>query len=263
MLDKLDKKYSNILTAVLIIAIIIIMFLIGKMVFSFFENKKINDNAEEAIADFDRKIEDAETSSNDNNNLVGWTAKTDLSNFTYGGYNMMGYIQIPAINIKYPVLETVTTHSIEIAVAIRAGVGLNKVGNTVIVGHNYKNGVFFSDLNKLKINDIVYITDRSGTKIKYKIYNIFSATPEDTSFYNRDTEGKREITLSTCSDNTSMRTIIYAREEIEEEQKDNQQTNQISSNTTQNNINNNVTNNANTMTNTTPNPTNAQTNQQQ
>ena len=260
----LEKKYSNILTIVLVISIIIILAIIGKIAFDFFRNKKINDDAEEAIANFDKNIEDADKSKDGNvEGIENSDIKIDLSKFTYGGYNMMGYIEIPAIKIKYPVLETVTTHSIEIAVAIRAGVGLNKVGNTVIVGHNYRNGVFFSDLGKLKIGDKIYITDRSGTKIKYDIYNIFSAIPEDASFNERDTQGKREITLSTCDDNAAMRTIIYAREEIKEEQKDDQQTNQISSNTTQNNINNNVPNNANITTNTIQNPTNTQINQQQ
>ncbi len=250
----LEKKYSNILTVVLVISIIIILAIIGKIAFDFLRNKKINDNAEEAIANFDKSIEDADTSKNiDINGIESSNMQIDLTNFTYGGYNMMGYIEIPAIKIKYPVLETVTTHSIEIAVAIRAGVGLNKVGNTVIVGHNYRNGVFFSDLEKLQIGDDVYITDRSGTKIKYDIYNIFSAKPEDVSFNERDTQGRREITLSTCDDNAAMRTIIYAKEEEEGEKGEILKPQDInlnsnmsnSTNTTENNIssNNSITNN--------------------
>ena len=43
-------------------------------------------------------------------------------------------------------------------------------------------------------------------------YNIFEASESDTSFYNRDTDGKREITLSTCTDDSSARLIIEARE---------------------------------------------------
>ena len=240
----LDKKYSNILTVILVIAIVIILAVIGKIAFDFFRNKRINDNAEEAIANFDKSIEDADRSKNiDINGIESSQIELDLTNFTYGGYNMMGYIEIPAINIKYPVLETVTTHSIEIAVAIRAGVGLNEIGNTVIVGHNYRNGVFFSDLGKLKIGDDVYITDRSGTKIKYDIYNIYSAIPEDASFNDRDTEGRREITLSTCDDSAAMRTIIYAKEEEKGENSEVLKPQDINLNNTVNNATNNIIDN--------------------
>ena len=44
------------------------------------------------------------------------------------------------------------------------------------------------------------------------LYRNFEAQATDTSFYNRDTQGKREITLSTCTNDNKIRTIILARE---------------------------------------------------
>ena len=41
--------------------------------------------------------------------------------------------------------------------------------------------------------------------------NPFDTTNTDTSFYNRDTNGKKEITLSTCTDDSARRLIIEAR----------------------------------------------------
>lgn len=222
-----SKKYQTFLTVMIVIIIIIVIVLLGKLIYDTWDKKNIKDSAEEAIANFDKVIEDADKSSDDNiTNINATQLKVDTENFTYGGYNMMGYIEIPAIDIKYPVLEKVTTRSIEIAVAILEGAGLNEIGNTVIVGHNYRNGVFFSELHELEINDIIYITDRSGTKIKYKAYNIFNTTPEDSSFYSRDTEGKREITLATCSDTGSMRVVVLAREVTKEDEEKNNTTNQ-------------------------------------
>lgn len=46
----------------------------------------------------------------------------------------------------------------------------------------------------------------------YEVYNIFEATATDASFYKRDTNGLREITLSTCTDDGKMRTIVLAKE---------------------------------------------------
>lgn len=130
----------------------------------------------------------------------------------YQGYDVYGTISIPKIKIEYPILENATPKAIKIAVAYSAGVGVNRVGNTVISGHNYRNGMFFSNLKKLSNGDKIYITDPTGTKVTYEVYNVFEATPTDASFYNRDTAGLREITLSTCTDDGSMRTIVLAKE---------------------------------------------------
>ena len=90
------------------------------------------------------------------------------------------------------------------------GAGINQVGNTVIIGHNYRNGLFFSNNKRLNNGDKIYITDNSKNRLTYTIYNKFETTPEDASFYSRDTNGKPEITLSTCNDDSSKRLILFA-----------------------------------------------------
>ena len=90
--------------------------------------------------------------------------------------------------------------------------GVNEVGNTVLQGHNYRNGMFFSNLKKLSNGDKIYITDQSGRKVTYEVYNIFETGPSDTSFYNRDTAGLSEITLSTCTNDGNRRIIVLAKE---------------------------------------------------
>lgn len=127
-------------------------------------------------------------------------------------YEVMGTIEIPKTGIEYPVLERVTVRSIEIAVAIAYGPGLNQVGNTVIYGHNYRNGLFFSDNKKLSNGDKIYITDKYGEKVTYEIYNIYQTTANDATYFTRDTEGRREISLQTCTDTGDGRIVIWAVE---------------------------------------------------
>ena len=127
-------------------------------------------------------------------------------------YEVMGKIEIPKTGIKYPILERVTVRSIEMAVAIAYGPGLNEVGNTVIYGHNYRNGLFFSDNKRLSNGDKIYITDKYGEKVTYEIYNIYQTDASDASYFVRDTEGRREISLQTCTDSGDGRIIIWAAE---------------------------------------------------
>lgn len=131
---------------------------------------------------------------------------------TYKGYNVLGTIEIPKTGIKYPILDRVTPKSIEASVAYYYGPGLNQVGNTTIVGHNYRSGAFFGKNKQLKEGDIIYITDNGGQKIKYTIYKTYRTTETDAEYITRDTNGAREISLSTCTDDSKGRLIILAKE---------------------------------------------------
>lgn len=223
----MENKYGKLLTTILIIVVIGVLVLIGFLGYDVYEKFAIDRDAAEFLNKYDSTI-----SGNDTNN-IGNSENTDVdipllneeivytntvtssgsTKITYKGYNVIGKIEIPVINLEYPILEKATPTSIEKSVAYLYGPGLNEIGNTVIVGHNYRNGAFFGNNDKLKVGDKVYITDNSDTRIKYNIYNIYETSPDDTDFMQRDTNGKREISLSTCTDNSQARLIIWAVEE--------------------------------------------------
>lgn len=220
-----ESKYSKVLTIILVIVIIAIVGLLGFLGYDYYQNYVVTKDASEFVDTFQGEVSDGESEENtvaDNNtndtnpfDQIKDTTGTGGSNTkrTYKGFGMLGTMEIPATNFKYPILEKVTKKSIETAVAFLYGSGLNQPGNSVIIGHNYRNGLFFSNNKKLKIGDKIYITDNNGTKLTYTIYNKFETTPEDTSFYQRDTAGKAEVTLSTCTDDSKARLIICAKAE--------------------------------------------------
>ena len=137
------------------------------------------------------------------------------SGVNVSGYWVLGTIRIPATGIKYSVFSQPTRQALERGVSVLYTANeLNQPGNTVIVGHNYRNRLFFSKNKNLKNGDKVIIKDASGLEITYTIYNKFTTNSGDASFFQRDTGGKREITLSTCTDQgtkTGERLIIFAR----------------------------------------------------
>ena len=57
----------------------------------------------------------------------------------------------------------------------------NGLGNFVIIGHNYYDGTHFSDLFKLRIGDKIYITDLTGYKGEYKVFETKIIEPTDFS----------------------------------------------------------------------------------
>ena len=218
-----NSKYSKVLTAILIIVIIGIVGTIGYFVYDIYAVKSKNNKAQEIIDEFSntsirREFEttDPEETGEASNPLESINSvenEKKAANKTYmEGYEVMGTINIPKTGIEYPVLSEVTKKSLETSVAILYGVGLNQPGNTTIVGHNYRNKLFFSDNKKLSNGDIVKITDQTGTTVTYEIYNMYETSPSDASYMQRDTAGAREISLSTCTDDSSARLIILAKE---------------------------------------------------
>lgn len=226
-----EGKYGKILTIILGIVVIAVLILLGFLGYDVYRKKTIDKDTSKALDDFDTnlnligsntvenvEIPNIDTKPAENTTTNTTTGGNSSSNNTkkvqYKGYNVEGKIEIPAIKLEYPILEKTTPSSIEAAVAILYSAnGLNQPGNTVISGHNYRNGSFFGNNDKLKLGDKVYITDNSGTKLKYNIYNIYETSPDDGDFIMRETNGKREISLQTCTDNSKGRLIIWAVEE--------------------------------------------------
>lgn len=140
------------------------------------------------------------------------TTKPTNKTSSYNGFNVIGAIEIPKTNVSYPIFSDYTDEALKSGVNKIYGVELNEIGNVVIAGHNLRNGRFFSNNKKLNIGDEIYITDGKGRRIKYIIYNKYETSQSDTKYMNRDTAGKREISLTTCNDDSSARLIILARE---------------------------------------------------
>lgn len=224
----MEGKYGKVLTVILVIVVIAVLILLGFLGFDVYKKFTTEKTIASIVDEYDNMINSGNTENIEEGNtsidipLLNETPVensnttspgSSTSKVTYKGYDVVGKIEIPAIDLEYPILDRATPTSIDLAVAVQYGPGPNKIGNTVIVGHNYRNGDFFGSNDKLKLGDKIYITDNSGTKIKYNIYNIYETSPEDGDYMMRDTNGKREISLSTCTDNSKARLIIWAVEE--------------------------------------------------
>lgn len=147
------------------------------------------------------------------------TEQPQVKKQTYKGYTLAGYIEIPSIKLspeKLPILERYNSGAGEASPGINYGPGLNKAGQTVVFGHNYHNGTHFSNLEKVKVNDTIYVTDlyNGHQRVKYTVYNIYETAANDFGYVDEDTQGARVITLSTCyGENNEDRTIVQARAE--------------------------------------------------
>ena len=124
-------------------------------------------------------------------------------------------INIPSLEINYPVLKTDQEHIdeiLKISLVKYHGPEPNEKGNYVLVGHNYKNKKMFGKLPDIKMGDIVELTDLRGRTLKYEVYDKYIVQPEDTSCTSQKTNGKKEITLITCKTYGTQRLVVKARQ---------------------------------------------------
>ena len=123
-------------------------------------------------------------------------------------YSTVSVLNIPKLGINYPVLSESTEELLKISLCKFWGPNANEVGNYCIVGHNYKNKKFFGRLSELENGDIIELTDLTGRMIKYKVYDQYIVEPEDVSCTSQLTDGKKEVTLITCTNGGKQRRVI-------------------------------------------------------
>ena len=136
----------------------------------------------------------------------------------YKGYKVIGIVKIDKIGIEYPILEieNIDPESAKVPMKLSIikywGENVNDYGNLSIAGHNNKDGTMFGKTKKLKIGDIVELTDLTGQTIQYSIYDIFVTDPNDVSILLPKDEQIREVTLITCTNGNKERLILKAKE---------------------------------------------------
>lgn len=226
------RDSSRVFTVILIIIIALIVGLIIFLTFNILNQIDINSRNARVATDFENAVEDRQIIyKNEEENRI--TVDTNLVEIPsanpeegsngegnsrrvvkYNGYTVVGTIEIPSTKIKYPILQDLSKSSIENGIAVMytttSNNELNKPGNVVLAGHNYRDGTFFSNNKKLEKGDKIYITDNSGEKVTYIVYNTYVTTPEDFDYATRPTDGRREISLTTCTDDVKSRLIIWA-----------------------------------------------------
>ena len=130
------------------------------------------------------------------------------------------YYAIATINVPklewyepYPILDHWSNDLLKISPCKYHGADPNEVGNFCIVGHNYRNSLFFSKVPTLENGDSIEITDNYGRKINYIVYDKHVVNEDNTKDTSQVTHGKKEITIITCTNDSKNRVIVKAREE--------------------------------------------------
>lgn len=184
---------------------------------------KEDDNILYVILDEDNtsKNEQVEEAQKENNDIyVDIDIDTKIHTAKDGtDYKTVAIINIPKIKVNYPIIAPLNKNLLDYTAILKIspcryyGPEPNEVGNYCIVGHNYRNQKFFSKVPNLENGDSVELIDTNGRKVIYKVYKKYIVNPDDTACTNQNTNGIREVTLITCTNDSTQRYIIKCIEE--------------------------------------------------
>ena len=192
--------YKTILVMLVITALVLATFIIKKYI----EGNKIESNIQSVLQEIKK-----EKQSNPNQIDVIKEIDEEIE-----GYKVVGIINIPKINIEYPILEKTNKESLKLSITKFWGEKINQKGNVVLAGHNNLNNKMFGKIDRLENGDIIELTDSQMVTVKYQVFDKYVIDPNDIDCIFPIDENTREITLITCTHRDKNRLVVKAREII-------------------------------------------------
>jgi signal peptidase len=129
---------------------------------------------------------------------------------TINNREIIGVININRLGIHYPIIMYENEASLDISITKYSGPELNEVGNVALLGHRSANGgnLWFTQIDKLVIDDVVEISDAKGRTLEYKVRAFNIHTPDDLSVLEIESSSERELTLISCSKDLRNRYVV-------------------------------------------------------
>lgn len=134
------------------------------------------------------------------------------------GENVIGLMEIEALELKYPVLEGTESGQLSAGIGhISDTAAIGSKGNCVLAGHRgSRYGTFFKHLNRLTEGDTVKLTDKEGRVFFYEVDSWEVVGPYENSV--KAQGEKTELTLLTCENSGTMRLIYHCSYTGQEEE---------------------------------------------
>ena len=178
-----------------------ILVILSIFIYFYFQKQK-----EQKLYSFSEKLDEKYQT------LSLYSTNNTTKNSTSSSSHIIGKITIEKINLNYSILSTCSEELLKLSPCRLCGPEPNGIGNLCIAGHNYDNGMFFSNISNLSIGDKIKIYDLNNSFLEYKVYDKFEVEINNTSVLSQDTNGKKELTLITCNNKKKNRFILKAKE---------------------------------------------------
>ncbi len=167
------------------VGLILILFAVGLLLYNAYENKK----AEEMSKNL---VNQLETIISQNKSEIIDPFDKEMKVVEIDGYGYIGYLSIPALNLKLPVMSDCDYTRLKVAPC--RYYGSTKTDNLVICAHNFRS--HFGYIGKLEPESTIIFTDMEGENLTYSVTSVEILQPTDVDKV-KDTGD--DLILYTCT----------------------------------------------------------------
>ena len=200
--NKKEKEYKKIFKVQFVISIAIIIFAICFFIYYLYSLKTSEKFSKKIISNYNIST------------LYSNTGK-NIETENLAENSIFGIIEIPKINIYYPVFSYLSEENLKVSPCKLYGSKSEDNTNICIAGHNYNNDMFFSNIDKLQNGDEIYIYNNNGFKYIYKVFEKYELKEDDLSPIYNYNKNEKTLTLITCNNLNNNRIIIKAKQNKE------------------------------------------------
>lgn len=187
------KRLSN---ALIIIGIVTVISALGLTIYNFWDNSRASRAASEILDAISSRIPDSADRLRPSGGefIPDYVLNPymDMPTIEYNGYQYIGVLSIPVIDIDLPVMDSWSYAKLAIAPCRYSGSAY--LNNMVVAAHNYTG--HFGRLRNLEPGDSVIFTDAEGNVFKYKVSKVEILLPTAVEAM---TSGDWDFTVFTCT----------------------------------------------------------------
>ena len=123
-------------------------------------------------------------------------------------------ISIPNLKILAPIVEGTDSYSLSVSAGHFTDTArMGKKGNYCIAGHRSSiYNCIFNNIDKIKLADAMYFTNSNGKQYTYYVVDKYVVEPTDTRCTSQLTDGRKELTLITCTNGGKQRLVVKLRQ---------------------------------------------------
>lgn len=125
----------------------------------------------------------------------------ELTSVTVDGHEYVGYLSIPSLNRKLPVMKIAYLEDLQLAPCLQFGSPFTN--DAVIAAHNYDS--HFGPLRNFKGGEEIQFTDMNGVNIRYTVKTVESIEPTAVS---KVKDSDYDLVLYTCTTGGQARVMI-------------------------------------------------------
>ena len=186
-MKNIKKRLGSVL---IIIGSLLVLTSAGLFVWNYYMEKKAVSSMEEEVAMLEASIKDSDSDEGEEN--LEEALKKNMPVVMLDGYDYIGYLNVPSMDLKLPVLNTYDNEKLKIAVC--RYYGSLETDDLVLAGHNYEKAL--GKIKSIELGDKIIFTNMNGEDYTYIVKETEILNPTQVEDM---VESKYDLSIYTCT----------------------------------------------------------------